>query len=304
MILTPVQTGIQIEITEGVSDVCPKRVLVVGSDPAARAILRDAVGAQTGCDEVTSVAEVGEEIARRAYALVVADAAGGGEGIRDVIAAVKRVRKQERPLLFVIFDPSSTLPRQLDPRVVTMMVRRPFDEVLLREVLAQTVSRLLAFGGEITLRRLKESGALGSAPTRKEEQRALVVEDERTVRELSATILRRANVECDTAPEGKTAIEMLTARHYRVIVLDLMMPLMSGWEVIGWMRANPEHKPRSVIVCTAADRSTISGLDPEIVNAILLKPFDANELASYVRACMGLPYPRDRRRTRLIGEKH
>ena len=200
----------------------------------------------------------------------------------------------------MLIDDASRLPQRLDPRVVTLLIRRPLEKGAVREVLEQTIKKIRAVGGEDTLKRLREAGA--ATPRRSREMSVLVVDDDRAIRELLAAVMRREGLTVDVASDGDAAIEHLRETRYNVIVLDLMMPKLSGWEVVGWLRSNPECKPRTVIVSTAADRNVLGDLDAEIVNAIFVKPFDVGELGAYVRACSELPHPRDRRRRRIIGQ--
>jgi two-component system, NtrC family, response regulator PilR len=129
----------------------------------------------------------------------------------------------------------------------------------------------------------------------------LVVEDDPPLRELIVLTLQREGLRVDAVADGREAIERLQAETYRVIVLDLMMPRVSGWEVIAWLAEGRSSLPRTVIVVTAADRAVFATLDPEIVNAIIVKPFDIYELAGYVSRCCEAPVDRDRRHKRLIG---
>ncbi len=129
----------------------------------------------------------------------------------------------------------------------------------------------------------------------------LVVEDEPALRDLMALTLRRERLGVVTAKDGAEAIAQLAKHRFRVLVLDLMMPRVSGWDVIGWIRDHPDRRPHSVIVVTAADRNVFTELDPSVVNAIIVKPFDTYELAGYVRRCCDAPHVDDRRRKRIVG---
>ena len=129
----------------------------------------------------------------------------------------------------------------------------------------------------------------------------LVVEDDGSLRKLLALTLKREKLTVTTVNDGAEAIEALKRQHFRVVVLDLMMPRVSGWDVIDWLKEHPSKVPRTVIVVTAADRNVFAELDPEIVNAIIVKPFDTYQLAGYVRRCCDAPIERDRRSKRLVG---
>ena len=128
----------------------------------------------------------------------------------------------------------------------------------------------------------------------------LVVEDDAAIRRLLAVTFKHEGLSVTTARDGIEAIEALKQRHYRVLLLDLMMPRMTGWEVIEWLKQAREQKPQSVIVVSATNRDVIRELEPEVVNAIVFKPFDVNELAGYVKACCG-PVDDDRRSKRMVG---
>lgn len=128
----------------------------------------------------------------------------------------------------------------------------------------------------------------------------LIVEDDAAIRRLLAVTFKHEGLRVTTAKDGIEAIEALSNGRFRVLVLDLMMPRMSGWEVIDWLKAGHAQKPRSVIVVSATNRDVIRQLEPEVVNAIVFKPFDVKELTGYVKACCG-PLHDDRRSKRMVG---
>lgn len=75
----------------------------------------------------------------------------------------------------------------------------------------------------------------------------LVVEDDKTLREVYATILRFSNYVVDVASNGKVALEMCEKSHYDVILLDLMMPILDG---VGFLKQAKLQKtsPKTEIV--------------------------------------------------------
>lgn len=77
-----------------------------------------------------------------------------------------------------------------------------------------------------------------------------------------------------------------------------MMPNVNGWQLIEWLAGNHEHRPGSLIVMSAADRELLQNLNPSVVNAIIFKPFDVQELASYVSSAARAG--RDRRHRRVL----
>jgi two-component system KDP operon response regulator KdpE len=131
--------------------------------------------------------------------------------------------------------------------------------------------------------------------------RILVVDDDPPLRKLLVTALRReGHTEVFGARNGAEAVEKLASDGaWSVLVLDLMMPTLSGWDVLNWLAENESHVPRTVIVASAASREILRELDPRLVNAILFKPFDVFQVAAYVSAACKLG-DRDRRRKRVI----
>ncbi len=129
----------------------------------------------------------------------------------------------------------------------------------------------------------------------------LVVEDDDAIRRLLGVSLQHHGMRASLARDGVEAIEALQQRRYRVVVLDLMMPRVSGWDVIAWLRDNNDAKPRTVIVVSASNREVMDELDPTVVNAIIFKPFNIDELTGYVTACCRATVAADRRVKRLVG---
>ena len=115
-------------------------------------------------------------------------------------------------------------------------------------------------------------------------KRILIVDDDDAIRALLHTVLRRRGFRVDTARNGAEAIERLAECPYALIVLDLMMPVMNGWEVLEHLRqATLAHRPL-VLVLTA-------GLEPrkfetEMVVGLMQKPFDVELLVDTIQGCI------------------
>lgn len=112
--------------------------------------------------------------------------------------------------------------------------------------------------------------------------RILVVDDETSIRSLLVAALRRESFEVDAAPDGAAALELTAAHEYAVIVLDLMMPRLNGFEFLErFERASP--RARSVVfVATAFDDSMIGNLRADRVHGIIRKPFDVTQVVAMV----------------------
>lgn len=110
-----------------------------------------------------------------------------------------------------------------------------------------------------------------------EKKRLLVVDDEKPIRQLLARIAVRAGFEVDTANDGVEALEMLQARPYAIAIVDLMMPRLSGYELLQKIAAL-DPRP-AVLVATAMSNGDVASLDDSMVRRVIKKPFDINAVA-------------------------
>jgi CheY-like chemotaxis protein len=100
--------------------------------------------------------------------------------------------------------------------------------------------------------------------------RVLVVEDEADLRDLLGRWLETKGYEVMEAADGEEAIELLEAgADPDVILLDLTMPRMDGWTFLAWLRADPRHRDRRVLVASAFARDA----PPKDVEGLVAKPF-------------------------------
>ena len=116
------------------------------------------------------------------------------------------------------------------------------------------------------------------------EKRVLVVDDDTAIRALLLTILRRRGISADAAADGAEALDRLGRCHYAVMLLDLMMPRQSGWDVLGEIARWPRERRPITIVLTAG--SEPRALDPTLVAGTIRKPFDVEMLVDTVSACV------------------
>jgi len=82
--------------------------------------------------------------------------------------------------------------------------------------------------------------------------KVLVVDDDKQVLELLSALLQRAGYEVRTAPGAVEAMEILEAEDLGAVVLDIMMPVRSGIEVLEHMRWNPKLAELPVVILSAA----------------------------------------------------
>jgi CheY-like chemotaxis protein len=116
--------------------------------------------------------------------------------------------------------------------------------------------------------------------------RVLVVDDDANIRRMIVAALRREGYDFVEAPNGKEALDLMRDDRPDVVVLDLMMPILSGWDVLQAREQDPALLTIPVIVVSAnRDPELASAVDKGIC-AFLPKPFDIGALSALVRSCL------------------
>jgi DNA-binding response OmpR family regulator len=111
--------------------------------------------------------------------------------------------------------------------------------------------------------------------------RVLVVDDEPAIRELLVDFLTDEGYCVDAAADGVDAIERLNSFEPDVVIVDVMMPRLGGYEFVEWLRARGDRNLPAVIMMSAVDfpERSVTGVD-----AFVHKPFDIEELVGAIRS--------------------
>ena len=112
----------------------------------------------------------------------------------------------------------------------------------------------------------------------------LVIEDEPSVGEVVSLYLRRAGYTVLNARDGRDAIEILDREFPGLVILDLMLPNVDGWDILKWVRAR-SNVPIIVLTARREETDRIAGLEMG-ADDYITKPFSPNELVSRVRAVL------------------
>ncbi len=117
--------------------------------------------------------------------------------------------------------------------------------------------------------------------------RILVVEDDRDIAQLVGLYLTRAGFTADLVDTGADALTALGARPPDLVILDVMLPHVSGTEVCRLIRANPKTAGVPVIMLTARTEESdrIAGLELG-ADDYIAKPFSPGELVARVKALL------------------
>lgn len=118
----------------------------------------------------------------------------------------------------------------------------------------------------------------------------LIVEDERALSDAIAQLLKDQHYEVDCVYDGRSGLDYARAGHYDLVILDVMLPEMNGFDVVKTMRREKISTPVLILTARETVNDKITGLDCG-ADDYMTKPFVYEELFARVRAL-----------TRRIGE--
>lgn len=115
--------------------------------------------------------------------------------------------------------------------------------------------------------------------------RVLVVDDDPTVRELLHAELTNAGHDVELAVDGSAGLELLRSSRPDAVLLDVMMPGLSGWEVLRELRSDSSFDGLTVVLLSARDRADDVRHGYELgASLVLSKPYDSEQLLSLLSA--------------------
>lgn len=113
--------------------------------------------------------------------------------------------------------------------------------------------------------------------------RALIIEDDPNTSETLAIILKSNNIVCDIAHLGKEGIEIGQIYNYDIIILDLLLPDVDGYEVLLRLRSAKINTPILILSGLSNCKDKVKGFSAG-ADDYVTKPFDKQELISRIRA--------------------
>ena len=118
-------------------------------------------------------------------------------------------------------------------------------------------------------------------------QTILVVEDDKHISKLVKYNLEKAGYDCSTASDGEEAIEILDRETVDLIILDIMLPKMDGFEVCRTIKQNERLKNTPVIMLTAKGEEVDRVVGLELgADDYVVKPFSPRELLLRIKAIL------------------
>lgn len=113
--------------------------------------------------------------------------------------------------------------------------------------------------------------------------RLLLCEDERSLSRAVEAILRKNNYSVDAVYDGRDALDYIVNGNYDGVILDIMMPIMDGIEVLKNVRGRGITTPILLLTAKSEIEDKVYGLDSG-ADDYLTKPFDTRELLARIRA--------------------
>jgi DNA-binding response OmpR family regulator len=114
----------------------------------------------------------------------------------------------------------------------------------------------------------------------------LVIDDDLAIRVLLEAVLTRVKFEVATAADGEAGLRMIEENSYDLILLDLMMPKIDGYEFLRRVHKRAVDEKPHIIVFTAAGQRGIDKIPPDTICAAILKPFDLETFLDLIESCL------------------
>jgi two-component system chemotaxis response regulator CheY len=128
---------------------------------------------------------------------------------------------------------------------------------------------------------------LSPAPAMEEEtsvsKRILTIDDSKTIRDMLKLTLLDAGFEVQQAVDGQDGVDILAKEKFDVVITDINMPKMDGYEVIRHMRGNSDHKSTPILVLTTESETEKRNLARDAgATGWMVKPFDPEQLVATI----------------------
>lgn len=118
--------------------------------------------------------------------------------------------------------------------------------------------------------------------------RILTIDDSKTMRDMLMLTLADAGFDVLQAVDGQDGVDLAERENFDIVITDINMPRMDGYEVIRQLRKRPEHKATPILVLTTESETDKKNIAREAgATGWLVKPFDPDKLIATVRKVAG-----------------
>lgn len=115
-----------------------------------------------------------------------------------------------------------------------------------------------------------------------EKAKILIVDDEPLIRDALAFKLTKDGYEVDTAEDGEKAIQKIESEEYHIIISDIMMPFISGFELVKILKERGTDAPVLMLTSLNSETAVLKAFDLG-ADDFMTKPFSPNELSVRIK---------------------
>ena len=121
----------------------------------------------------------------------------------------------------------------------------------------------------------------------------LIIEDDADIRQLAVLMLQPAGYDVLEAGCGEDGLRLLAEHTVDLLIQDIMLPGINGWEVCRQLRADPKTATLPILLFTVRNswQRDKNNTTQEMVNGFVNKPFQRDDLLTAVRQLIGLSNP-------------
>lgn len=110
----------------------------------------------------------------------------------------------------------------------------------------------------------------------------LIVDDEPLIRDALSYKLKKEGYDVDTAEDGEKAIDKIDAEDYEIIISDIMMPFISGFELVKILKERGKEAPVLMLTSLNSETAVLKAFDLG-ADDYMTKPFSPNELSVRIK---------------------
>jgi DNA-binding response OmpR family regulator len=268
----------------------PVRILIIDDDPLTAALVRDRIVAaypEHGIDLAGSAREGQELLVKHSYSLVILDLMLPDRDGRDVLREIRLDFKLTMPVLVLTGIDKDIIRVECMSLGADKVLLKPLDDEALLSVVTSLLKKnektkleLVPKGNEVV--RTEDGGKSVSVDIAGKQ--VLLAEDDSIQAALIKQQLNQQGLSVHHANNGREAMALLRTRSFDLIILDVKMPLFSGFEVLERVRGELGLKEVPVIMVTAmgSEADIIRGYDLG-ADDYLLKPYSPVQLMARVK---------------------
>ena len=263
------------------------KVLVADDNEMARDILKKQL-ASFGINACmvdsgpAAIAEIKKQSSKKPYDLVFMDRRMPGmDGLQTAkeITGGKDMGRVPKIVIVTAFEREEVV-KQAEKIGINAFLMKPVNQSLLFD----TIMNVFGLNTAESLIRTANKNDTADLTDTINGARILLVEDNILNQEVATEILKSAGAIVDIAGNGMRAVEAVMGFHYDIVLMDLQMPVMGGYEATGLIRSNEKYKDLPIIAMTA---HAMAGAKEECLaaglNDYVSKPIEPQQLFSVIR---------------------